>query len=97
MKRLVDDKDSRATGNGDVWETYPRYDKLRWFPKPQWAVEHPEMVPETPWLEKRRPKSEATPGSSSRSENEINNRRKRWLERESNPRHEDFQSSCSTN
>ena len=64
MKRLEDDGDPRATGHGDVWETYPRYDKLRWFPKPQWAAEHPEEVPETPWLEKRRPKSQTGPQGS---------------------------------
>jgi N-sulfoglucosamine sulfohydrolase len=26
--------DPRATGNGDVWETYPRYSPIRKFPPP---------------------------------------------------------------
>ena len=39
----------------DVWETYPRVSRLRWFPTPQWAVESPEKVPRQDWLEKRRP------------------------------------------
>ena len=53
----------RATGdvrvtdpkNSDVWETYPRVSGLRWFPKPQWAIDHPEKIPNQDWLEKRRP------------------------------------------
>ena len=53
--RLKADADPRVTGNGDIWETYPRYSKLRWFPKPQWARDNPEKVPEQPWLEKVRP------------------------------------------
>lgn len=39
----------------DVWETYPRISGLRWFPAPQWAIDHPEKVPQQAWLEKRRP------------------------------------------
>ncbi len=40
----------------NVWETYPRYSPLRWFPTPAWAVEKPQAVPKQPWLEKRRPR-----------------------------------------
>ncbi|MGK0187801.1 MAG: N-sulfoglucosamine sulfohydrolase [Verrucomicrobiales bacterium] len=49
--------DPRVTGNGDVWESYPRVSGLRWFPVPDWAQESPERVPEMPWLESRRPLS----------------------------------------
>lgn len=48
--------DARVTGNGDVWETYPRVSSLRWFPKPDWAEKHPESAPNPPWLNDRRPK-----------------------------------------
>jgi uncharacterized sulfatase len=47
--------DPRVTGHGDVWETYPRYSPLRWFPTPEWATEHPERVPRQDWLEELRP------------------------------------------
>ncbi|KAA5540101.1 sulfatase [Roseiconus nitratireducens] len=49
--------DVRVTrpAEADVWETYPRVSGLRWFPEPQWAKEHPEKVPQQPWLEERRP------------------------------------------
>jgi uncharacterized sulfatase len=70
MKRLVDDRDPRATGDGNVWETYPRYDKVRWFPKPQWAMEHPELLPAIPWLDERQPRSQAVTASPSNSESE---------------------------
>lgn len=42
----------------DVWETYPRYSPLRWFPTPDWARKNPERVPDQPWLEQRRPRVE---------------------------------------
>ncbi|MCP4846836.1 MAG: sulfatase [Verrucomicrobiaceae bacterium] len=42
--------DPRATGNGDIFETYPRYSSIRWFAKPEWARENPGTVPEMPWL-----------------------------------------------
>lgn len=29
--------DPRLNGNGDVWESYPRYSRIRKFPKPDWA------------------------------------------------------------
>jgi N-sulfoglucosamine sulfohydrolase len=40
---------------GDIWETYPRYSHLRWFPTPIWARQHPHWVPTQDWLEQRRP------------------------------------------
>jgi uncharacterized sulfatase len=51
---LKETGDPRVTGNGDIFETYPRYSPVRWFPTPDWAVEHPETIPETPWLDKLR-------------------------------------------
>ena len=45
-----------AKDGGDVWETYPRYSGLRWFPTPGWAKETPSLVPKQDWLEERRPK-----------------------------------------
>lgn len=49
--------DPRATGNGDIFETYPRYSSIRWFPIPDWAAKHPETVPAQPWLEAIRAKA----------------------------------------
>ncbi|TWU40546.1 sulfatase family protein [Novipirellula artificiosorum] len=40
----------------NVWETYPRLSSLRWFPIPDWARDHPDLVPQQDWLEKRRPR-----------------------------------------
>ena len=48
--------DNRITGEGDIWETYPRVSHLRWFPTPDWAKENPDAVPNQPWLEQRRPR-----------------------------------------
>ncbi len=42
----------------EVWESYPRYSPLRWFETPDWAEQHPDRVPEMPWLEERRPRVE---------------------------------------
>ena len=53
---LKETGDNRISGEGDVWETYPRVSHLRWFPTPDWAKENPAAVPEQPWLEKRRPR-----------------------------------------
>lgn len=49
--------DARLTDpdGGDIWETYPRYSSLRWFPTPDWAQQHPERVPKQEWLEGKRP------------------------------------------
>lgn len=44
-----------AVDGGDIWETYPRYSGLRWFPTPDWAEENPGRVPKQSWLEERRP------------------------------------------
>ncbi len=38
-----------------VWETYPRYSRLRWFPVPAWASQNPASLPSQEWLEERRP------------------------------------------
>ncbi len=51
---LEETGDPRVTGDGDVFETYPRYSPIRWFPTPDWATEHPETIPATPWLDKKR-------------------------------------------
>jgi uncharacterized sulfatase len=48
--RVLDDD------GGDIWETYPRYSGLRWFPTPDWAQESPDAVPRLDWLEERRPR-----------------------------------------
>ena len=61
-KRLTDyltkTGDARVTASdrGDVWETYPRYSRLRWFPEPDWVTDAAEHVPRQDWLEARRPK-----------------------------------------
>lgn len=47
---LVQTKDPRENGNGDIFETYPRYSSIRWFPTPNWAKDNPETIPPTPWL-----------------------------------------------
>lgn len=56
MAYLRETGDPRVTGDGDVWETYPRYSPLRWFPTPQWAKDDPGSVPVQEWLEARRPR-----------------------------------------
>lgn len=55
---LTDTGDARVTDpdHGDIWETYPRYSRLRWFPQPEWAKELPDLVPRQDWLEERRPR-----------------------------------------
>lgn len=63
---LVETGDPRLTGRGDVWETYPRYSPLRWFPVPPWALRKPDSVPRQDWLEERRPRREASTAGSSR-------------------------------
>lgn len=41
-----------------IWETYPRYSSLRWFPRPDWDrdASPQQRVPTQDWLEQRRPK-----------------------------------------
>lgn len=51
MSELERTEDPRVMGNGDIWETYPRFSRLRAFPEPDWAKEHPEDVPEQAWLQ----------------------------------------------
>jgi N-sulfoglucosamine sulfohydrolase len=55
---LKETNDARVTSpdGGDIWETYPRYSSLRWFPTPDWAKENPDRVPTQEWLEKKRPR-----------------------------------------
>jgi uncharacterized sulfatase len=55
---LTETDDPRVSGpnGGDIWETYPRYSGLRWFPEPEWAKQSPERVPKLDWLDERRPK-----------------------------------------
>lgn len=48
--------DLRIGDQGDIWETYPRVSSLRWFPKPEWAKAHPELVPKQDWVEEKRPR-----------------------------------------
>ena len=50
-----------ASDSGDIFETYPRYSKLRWFPTPAWAKGNPKRVPLLPWVEKRRPRIDGAP------------------------------------
>jgi N-sulfoglucosamine sulfohydrolase len=57
FNHLIETGDPRVTGNGDVWETYPRVASMRWFPRPDWATEDPSKVPVQLWLEARRPKN----------------------------------------
>ncbi len=45
--------DPRENGNGDVFETYPRYSNIRVFPTPEWAQQDPQRVPKQPWLDQR--------------------------------------------
>ncbi len=45
--------DPRATGDGEVFETYPRYSSLRYFPVPEWARRDPKLIPKQPWWEER--------------------------------------------
>lgn len=56
LKQTGDPRVVDADG-GDIFETYPRYSGIRWFPTPGWAIEHPNRVPSQEWLEQRRPKA----------------------------------------
>ncbi|MGB7324452.1 MAG: sulfatase [Rubripirellula sp.] len=53
---LTETGDLRQTdpAAGEIWETYPRYSPLRWFPIPDWAKLDPPSLMK--WLEARRPK-----------------------------------------
>lgn len=56
MKQLRATGDARvlSADGGDVWETYPRYSALRWFPEPDWAADSPPIQQD--WVETRRPR-----------------------------------------
>jgi N-sulfoglucosamine sulfohydrolase len=61
-KRLIgylkETNDARVTSpnGGDIWETYPRYSGIRWFPTPDWAKQNHDRVPTQEWIEKKRPR-----------------------------------------
>lgn len=38
---LLQTRDPRVTGNGDIWDTYPRVSAMRQFPEPHWLKPHP--------------------------------------------------------
>ncbi len=48
---LSSSQDPRVMGNGDIFETYPRVSRLRWFPEPAW-VQHADTVFRPTWLDK---------------------------------------------
>lgn len=37
--RLIGTGDPRLTGNGDIWESYERFNVMRSFPVPDWATD----------------------------------------------------------
>ena len=51
---LKETGDPRISGTGDIFETYPRYSHIRWFPEPDWAMKNPDTVPPMPWLDEKR-------------------------------------------
>ncbi|MEM6630745.1 MAG: sulfatase [Bacteroidota bacterium] len=53
MSYLSEKGDPRLLGKGDMWETYPRYSRLREFPTPEWAIDNPLAIPEQEWLKQR--------------------------------------------
>lgn len=62
MRKLLTDKltetgDLRETDfeSSHIWEQYPRYSSLRWFPTPEW-ISSGTSVPTQEWLEDRRPR-----------------------------------------
>ena len=50
---LTETGEPRMNGTGDVWETYPRYSRLRAFPAPTWTINNPDRIPKQAWLEGR--------------------------------------------
>lgn len=51
-------RDPRSFSPDDnIFETYPRYSGLRWFPEPEWFKSDPDRAGEQPWLETKRPKA----------------------------------------
>ena len=55
--RQTDDPRVADVDGGDIFETYPRYSGLRWFPTPDWARDNPDRVPQQDWLEEKRPRT----------------------------------------
>jgi uncharacterized sulfatase len=37
--KLIETVDPRAIGNGDIWESYERFNVMRSFPTPDWAID----------------------------------------------------------
>jgi len=37
--KLIESGDPRALGNGNIWETYKRFNVMRKFPQPDWSIE----------------------------------------------------------
>ncbi len=48
---LIDTEDPRMAGNGDIFETYPRVSRLRFFPEAHW-VKDAEQVFRPTWLDR---------------------------------------------
>jgi uncharacterized sulfatase len=61
MSYLTETGDPRVVDpdEGDIFETYPRYSGLRWFPTPRWANENRNRIPKQDWVEDRRPKAKS--------------------------------------
>ena len=55
IRRIAEDGETDPVA-AEVWETYPRVSRIRWFPIPTWVKQNPGKVPAQPWLEKRRPR-----------------------------------------
>lgn len=48
---LTETGDPRALGKGDLFETYPRVSRLRWFPEPAWVADTDSTI-RPDWLDK---------------------------------------------
>ena len=42
--RLIETNDPRLVGDGDIWETYKRFNVMRTFPVPDWATDYPDKL-----------------------------------------------------
>ena len=58
--RKTEDARILDADRGDVWESYPRYSRLRWFPNPAW-VDKNTRLPKQDWWETRKPKKSKSP------------------------------------
>ena len=58
LNYLTETKDPRVVDadGGQIFETYPRYSKLRWFPEPDWVKNQSAPLPKQDWVEAKRPK-----------------------------------------